>query len=326
MTVFFPDISSYEAGLTIQPGTVAVIAKATEGTYYRDANYADFKAQAARIGAVFSAYHFLKAGGGAAQADYCYAMVGSTPVMLDVETEGASKPTVADCAAFIARMRELGGRVWGAYFPRWFWEQVGGDLGSLGVAIVSSSYTAYSDAGPGWQPYGGATPAAWQYTDAQPYGGQSVDFNAFRGTVDQLAALINGTTPAPDPAPTPVPPPTPSTDPEDDDMPAFVTGEITPGPGAVTVVCPPPANLGTAGWGNVWFSLGSDFGDAHVRVAIRVHGDASWRVIDDVLVSAKDDRVNPFGGPLPTGVQKISVTRGANPDVPLAYLIEAAHR
>lgn len=194
MTISFPDISSYERGLTIQPGTVAVIAKATEGTYYRDAEYANFEAQAARVGAVFSAYHFLKAGNGAGQADYCHAMVGSTPVMLDVETEGASKPTVADCAAFIARMRALGGRVWGCYFPRWFWEQVGGDLGSLGVAIVSSSYTAYSDTGPGWAPYGGATPAIWQYTDAQPYGGQTVDFNAFKGTVQQLAALINGTT------------------------------------------------------------------------------------------------------------------------------------
>lgn len=194
MTTFFPDISSYEAGLAIQPGTVAVIAKATEGTYYRDAEYANFKAQAARVGAVFSAYHFLKAGNGAGQADYCHAMVGSTPVMLDVETEGTSKPTVADCAAFIARMRALGGRVWGAYFPRWFWGQVGGDLGSLGVAIVSSSYTAYSDTGPGWAPYGGATPAIWQYTDAQNYGGQKVDFNAYRGTVQQLTALINGTT------------------------------------------------------------------------------------------------------------------------------------
>lgn len=198
MTIAFPDISSYEKGLTIQPGTVAVIAKATEGTYYRDAEYANFKAQAAHVGAVFSAYHFLKAGNGSAQADYCHAMVGSTPVMLDVETEGTSKPTVADCAAFIARMRSLGGRVWGCYFPRWFWEQVGGDLGSLGVAIVSSSYTTYSDTGPGWQPYGGATPAVWQYTDAQPYGGQTVDFNAYRGTVQQLAALIYGTTGGPD--------------------------------------------------------------------------------------------------------------------------------
>lgn len=194
MTIFFPDISSYEHGLTIQPGTVAVIAKATEGTYYQDADYATFKAQAERVGAVFSAYHFLKSGDGASQADYCHAMVGATPVMLDVETEGTSKPTEADCLAFINRMRELGGRVWGAYFPAWFWEQVGGSLASLGVAVVSSNYTAYSDTGSGWAPYGDATPVIWQYTNSQSYGGQSVDFNAFRGTITELAALINGTT------------------------------------------------------------------------------------------------------------------------------------
>ena len=197
MTIFFPDISSYEAGLTIQPGTVAVVAKATEGTYYQDADYAGFKAQAAHVGAIFSAYHFLKAGNGAGQADYCHAMVGSTPVMLDVETEGTSKPTTADCLAFINRMRELGGRVWGAYFPAWFWQQVGGSLASLGVAVVSSNYTAYSDTGPGWASYGGATPVIWQYTNAQSYGGQRMDFNAYKGSVADLAALINGTTSTP---------------------------------------------------------------------------------------------------------------------------------
>jgi hypothetical protein len=198
MTIFFPDISSYEAGLTIQPDTVAVIAKATEGTYYRDAEYSNFKAQAAKVGAIFSAYHFLKAGNAAGQADYCHAMVGSTPVMLDVETEGSSMPTVTDVATFIARMHALGGRVWGAYIPRWYWQQVGGDLAALGVAIVSSSYTTYSDSGPGWAPYGGVTPTAWQYTNKQAYGGQALDFNAYKGTVQQLAALIAGTgTPTP---------------------------------------------------------------------------------------------------------------------------------
>lgn len=120
----------------------------------------------------------------------------------------------------------------------------------------------------------------------------------------------------------PVPTPAPTTE---DDMPAFATGEIKPGAGAVTMICPPPANMG-AGWGNVWFSLGSDFGDAHVRVAIFTHGEGWSHITDDVLVPRTGDRVNPFGGPLPTGVQKISVTRGAGPDVPLAYLVEAAHR
>jgi len=93
------------------------------------------------------------------------------------------------------------------------------------------------------------------------------------------------------------------------------------------MICPPPANLGAAGWGNVWFSLGSDFGDAHVRVAIHTHGQGWSHVYDDVVVPAAGDRVNPFGGPLPAGVQKISIVRTAtNPNVPLSYLIEAAHR
>jgi len=43
----------------------------------------------------------------------------------------------------------------------------------------------------GWQPYGGVTPVLWQYTDAASEQ-QSLDFNAFRGTIDQLAALLGG--------------------------------------------------------------------------------------------------------------------------------------
>ena len=77
----------------------------------------------------------------------------------------------------------------------------------------------------------------------------------------------------------------------------------------------------------MWFSLGADFGMAHVRVAIFMHGQGWSHVYPDVVVDAAADRVNPFGGPLPTGVQKISVERdGPNPDVPLAYLMEAARR
>ncbi|MBS2531580.1 glycoside hydrolase family 25 protein [Catenulispora sp. NF23] len=318
MTVFFPDISSYENGLTIQPGTVAVIAKATEGTYYNDGTYEEFKAQAARVGALFSAYHFLKAGNGAAQAEYCFEKVGSTPVMLDVEVEGDSKPTVQDCLDFITRMRALGGRVWGAYFPRWFWEQVGGNLASLGVAIVASGYPGgYSDTDPDWNGYGGITPAIWQYTDSQPYGGQRVDFNAYRGTTAQLADLINGTSSSPA---TPEPPATNPT--EDDHMPAFATGEI-PNDTNAHIVAPPPANTG-GNWGNVWFSLGCDFGDCTVRVAAYIPG-RGWDIRDNVVVPAAGGRINPWGGPLPNGVQKISIVRHTTGPA-LAYLIEAAAR
>jgi len=195
MTIFFPDISSYEAGLKVQPGTVAVIAKATEGIGYSDAYYADFKNQARAIGAVFSGYHFLRSDSDpAAQAAHYFNVAGNTPCMLDVETTGNSKPGVAQVVAFMEALRGRGGRVWGVYFPQWYWGEVGGDLSrvtALGAVLVASAYRAYSDSNwPG--PYGGATPAVWQYTNAQSYGGQSVDFNAFKGTVAQLSAIING--------------------------------------------------------------------------------------------------------------------------------------
>ena len=156
----------------------------------------------------------------------------------------------------------------------------------------------------------------------QNVGGVQVDVNEILNLA-ALGAWGGPTTPAPAPAPTPV---LPSTDPEDDLMPAFATGMITPGPGMVTIVLPPPANFGGAGWGNVWFSLGSDFGTAHVRVAIFTHGQGWSHVYPDVVVDAAQDRVNPFGGPLPTAVQKISIERTVNPDVALAYLVEAVHR
>lgn len=200
MAIAYPDISSYEAGLKIQPGTVAVVAKATEGTYYKDKYYEDFKAQAAAVGAIFSGYHFLIAGEDPVlQAKAYYAKAGKTPCMLDVETTGNSKPGVDLVVAFIQALKGLGGRVWGVYFPKWYWEEIGGDLSRLtraGAVLVSSNYTTYSDGGPGWEPYGGATPAVWQWTNALSYGGQSVDFNAFKGTVAELAKLINGA-PAP---------------------------------------------------------------------------------------------------------------------------------
>jgi hypothetical protein len=72
--------------------------------------------------------------------------------------------------------------------------------------LVSSYYTTYSDNGPGWAAYGGATPTVWQYTDALPYNGASCDFNAFKGTVEQFRQLVYGTgVPTPVPAPPPAP-------------------------------------------------------------------------------------------------------------------------
>lgn len=200
MTIYYPDVSNHNGGMPLESGTVACFAKSSEGTGYRDAYYEHYKAEAARVGALFGAYHFLTQGNGAAQARFAYSIVGpDIPMMIDFEPEydasgnPTSQPTIADAVAFRDTYRSLGGLVTANYLPRWYWS---GHLGSpslaplADLALVSSGYTTYSDTGPGWQPYGGLTPAVWQYTDALPYSGQKVDFNAYRGTVDQFAALL----------------------------------------------------------------------------------------------------------------------------------------
>lgn len=192
MTIFYYDVYAGSGQIQVPSDATAIVAKATEGTYYVDSEYAWFKQQAANRGLPFSGYHFLNGNNDpAAQAALYFKIAGTTPCMVDVEPEDQanSRPTVGQTVDFIDALHGLGGRVWGVYFPQWYLNEVGGDLSrvtALGAVIVSSSYTSYSDSGPGWDPYGGATPAVWQYTSTP------LDKNAFKGTPAELAALING--------------------------------------------------------------------------------------------------------------------------------------
>jgi len=202
MTIFFPDVSGYNGGLRIQPNTVAVGARATLADRVADASYTGFRQQAATLGALFFAYHWLNHGNAAAQAQWCFQHVGGTPLMIDAEdvagnTGYAGPLTVQDILAFTTAYRALGGVVHLVYLPHWYWQNDMGSpdlrpLAAAGLALVSSNYATYSDTGPGWAPYGAVTPTIWQYTDKLPYGGQAVDFNAFRGSVTELRALIEG--------------------------------------------------------------------------------------------------------------------------------------
>jgi hypothetical protein len=181
--------------MPLEAQTVAVCAKASEGTGYADPFYAHYKAEAARVGAVFFGYHFLHAGNGAAQAAWCFKQTGpGVNVMVDCEPTGASDPSVQDCVDFAHAYRALGGLCTLDYLPKWYWQQLGSPslapLRAAGLELIASDYASYSDTGPGWAAYGGSTPAVWQYTDAQAYSGQSVDFNAYRGTINQFKALL----------------------------------------------------------------------------------------------------------------------------------------
>src|SRR5271155_3104020 len=203
MTIFYPDVSDYQAGISFS-GCVIAMVKATENNDYTNPDYAAAKVRAANAGAYFCAYHFLHAGNGAGQASYAHGVVGSgIPLMVDFEpayhSDGtiASAPQVSDAVDFINEYRALGGTVYLLYLPHWYWQ---GNLGQaslspvigLGMLLVSSDYTGYSDTGPGWAAYGGMTPAIWQYTSTATLNGVSnVDMNAYQGTLADFEAQVS---------------------------------------------------------------------------------------------------------------------------------------
>jgi hypothetical protein len=88
--VYYPDGASFQSGISLA-GWLAFMAKATEGTGYRNPAYPAQRGEAARRGARFGAYHFLHGGNAAAQADACFGVVGrGVPLMVDHEpTAGA---------------------------------------------------------------------------------------------------------------------------------------------------------------------------------------------------------------------------------------------
>lgn len=214
MTIYYPDVSSYQAGVSFAGVPIAVV-KATEGTDYTNPDYAAAGVRAKAAGAYFVAYHFLHSGNMAAQAAHAYSVVGKTPLMIDMESTTDSNPTLTDLAAFIGAYRALGGITYLLYLPHWYWQDIGSpSLEAFPwMLLVSSNYTSYNDDGVGWDAYGGKTPFAWQYTDAGSLNGiNGVDFNAYKGTLVEYKSYVE-TGKAPGPGPKPIPPPKPTTEP-----------------------------------------------------------------------------------------------------------------
>ena len=226
MTLHFPDVYSGQAGIPFTGAPIAIV-KATQGTGYVNPDFAPAKGRAAAAGAYLVAYHFLEAGGGAAQAAHCHATAGGVPLMLDMEEEpNGNRPTVADAVAFTDRYRALGGVIHLLYLPHWYWQRIGSPslapLITRGMLLVSSNYTAYSDDGPGWAAYAGMTPVVWQYSSTATFNGRHpVDMNAFKGTLPQFIALATTGKDVPVPPPTP-PPPHPAM------LPAPASPSVTP--------------------------------------------------------------------------------------------------
>lgn len=185
-----------------------VEAKCSEGAYYQDP-YWQTTLQACRAAGIpCIPYHYVTTDNPARQAQTFTANGGGNIAMLDFE---ANSGDINNFWAVVNAFNAAGIQVVLSYIPRWYWSEIGSPDLSKVPGLISSAYpttaegyasTLYAEAGnEGWQPYGGATPIFWQFTDAANIDGISVDCNAYQGTADQLAALFNlGTQPVTQPS------------------------------------------------------------------------------------------------------------------------------
>jgi len=184
-------------------------------------HFADFHTGARNAGfALRGGYHNLIAGDQASinrQVDLFrrqLAAVSADWAMLDIERypellANNLWPRLDDVQQFVSRWRQVDSRPLALYLPRWVWtdSMASASLTGLGEPLVSSNYgpnaagspsTLYGqrlgDAGPGWTPYGGVTPALWQFGSQARIPGASpaTDVNAYRGTLAELTALLTG--------------------------------------------------------------------------------------------------------------------------------------
>lgn len=217
MTLFGPDVSNNNFRSTAAAidfvsrlageGFSFIEQKVSEGSGYRDPYWAPIRDWCAANHFPCIGYHYVRTGDPDAQAANWVANGGGPFAMLDFE-DGSGD--IANFWAVINAFNRAGVEIALSYIPHWYWERIGSpDLSGV-PGLISSSYFGagnYASAlypgahGAGWQPYGGATPAIWQFTDGALVAGLSVDCNAFEGTLDQLIALLKGTTVTqPDPA------------------------------------------------------------------------------------------------------------------------------
>lgn len=221
MTLFYIDISNVQWGLPFtRDGAVALVqflraakAEGMSGAVHKvsqGANFADpyywptFRSWCESNDFSWLGYHFADTSDPAAQARNFVANDGGPYAMLDFEN-GAGD--IDNFWNVVNAFNDVGVNVSQSYLPEWYDDDIGDpDLSSLTanqISLVSSNYAweptgspadIYNalggDNGPGWQPYGGATPSVWQFSQMASVGGITVDCNAYRGT--SLDALFTG--------------------------------------------------------------------------------------------------------------------------------------
>ncbi len=218
------DISHHQGGgfdlrRTRAEGFDFAFLKATDGAGWVDPQFGRNLGEARGAGLLVAAYHYQRGNASAAaQVDTITRTVPrDVPVLPDVEKDGGNLALTRD---IVGRLRGAGYTVPLAYVPRWYWRDTLGSPSLVGLPPLWSS--RYPDMNGGyasqiyqrvpanyWDGYGGVGVEVLQFTSSATVAGHTpVDSNAYRGTREQLAALL-GTNPAGTPAP-PAPPAPPA--------------------------------------------------------------------------------------------------------------------
>lgn len=216
MSIYGVDVSYFQDGMNLHTaadeGIDFAFVRTSDGTF-QDPCYGSHIADAEGAGLVTAAYHFCRrpdeGSSVAAQVSASVAVMGDMrrPLWLDVETPGGFSGDLI--RQFIAEFQRQGVRVIGvySYVPYYEGQMAGGEpdsheFGPFWVAGYPSAQGGTplqiyarlgGDGNQQWtHPLGNQAPSIWQFTDRATVAGFQVDANAFRGTKDQLRALING--------------------------------------------------------------------------------------------------------------------------------------
>jgi len=228
MTIFGWDASDYDwsrgpmdLAAAARAGIAWFTHKATEATTVVHRRYGEALRRARDAGIpVLGAYHVVRSPRNAAQeVDHWLSYVDKqTPWwrdwplwiwQVDLEKwpydavpadEGESVADLIEArtgrrAVIYASRGQYGGALTGTSHELW-----NADYGANTDGDFREVYTRRGgDHGPGWAAYSGRTPVFWQYGSRTTIGSQrTCDANAFRGSLDQLVALVKGDDDVPD--------------------------------------------------------------------------------------------------------------------------------
>ncbi|MEU6281289.1 lysozyme [Streptomyces sp. NPDC047028] len=201
------DVSSYQGDVAWSTlwgsGTKWAYSKATEGTYYKNPNFAQQYTGSYNVGMVHGAYHFATPDttSGTTQADYFvdhgggWSKDGKTlPGALDIEwnpygdscygkSESAMVSWIRD---FLNRYKSRTGRSPVIYTATSWWSQCTGDYGGFSASpLWIARYASSAGTLPsGWSAY-----TMWQYTSS---GATVGDHDRFNGSLTKLRDFATG--------------------------------------------------------------------------------------------------------------------------------------